>query len=62
MGYIRDAMEELKGFAEFEDWFNMLDDLDTEMFPVFEEYNTAANAEYADQVREMQRDYWRSVL
>lgn len=62
MGYVCDAMEELKGYAEFAEWFDVLDGIDCEMQAAHERYEASASADYADQVRELEREYWRSVL
>ena len=62
MDEIASAMESLRGFEEFQDWFGQLADMHDDMFPTYEEYNTAASAEYADQLYEMQKDYVRGLL
>ena len=62
MDEIASAMESLRGYEEFQDWFGALADLHDDMFPTYEEYETAASVEYAEQIAEMERDYVRGLL
>lgn len=62
MFYIREAMEEMKGYYELQDQFRDLSDMHDELFAIYEEAETNINAEYADMVREMTKDYYRSVM
>ena len=62
MDEIASAMESLRGFEEFQDWFGALSDLHDDMFPAYEEYETEASVQYAEQVEELRRDYVRGLL
>ena len=62
MFQVREAMDSLKGYSELTDFFNALDDLHDDMYAMFEEVETNIRVEYAEMVREMERDYYRSVL
>lgn len=59
---IRDAMDELKGYAELQDFFNTLDALHDEMQPVFDQYLRDAETAQAEMVAELTREYYRSVI
>ena len=59
---IREAMESMKGYPELVDKFSELSDLHDELYAMYEECETNINAEYADMVREITRDYYRSVI
>lgn len=59
---IRDAMDELKGYAELQDFFNTLDALHDEMQPVFEQYQRDVETAQAEVVAELTREYYRSVM
>ena len=62
MYYIREAMENIKGYGELEDQFSTLSEMHDEMFAMYEECEVNINAAYSDMVREMTRDYYRSVM
>lgn len=62
MSSIADAMECLRGYAEFADWFDTLDDVFEEMMPDHERYECIAAAEYEAEIEALTRDYYRSVL
>ena len=59
---ISDAMEALAGYKDFADWFDALSDLWDEMQPMHDECENVAAAEYAKEVDDLTRDYYRSVL
>lgn len=59
---IRDAMDELKGYAELQDFFNTLDDLHDEMQPAYDQYLRGAETAQAELVAELTREYYRSVI
>jgi len=62
MESIADAMECLKGYAAFADWFDTLDDIFDEMQPEYEQYESIAADEYAKEIAGLTRDYYRSVI
>ena len=59
---IAEAMEWLMGYGEYEDAFNMLDDLYDELHSEYEELEIHAAAEYHEEMRRLREDYYRSVL
>lgn len=59
---IREAMDDIKGYCETQDQFSQLSDLHDELYAIYEETEANINAEYADMVREMTREYYRSVI
>ena len=59
---IEQAMEAMKGFAEFEDWYLTLSTIRDEMEPKHEELDRAAAGEYHEEMQRLARDYYRSVL
>jgi hypothetical protein len=62
MNSIASAMEALQGFGDFSDWFDALGDIYDEMQPDCENYENICAAEYAEEIRGLTRDYYRSVL
>ena len=62
MSNIVEAMDYLRGYEEFEIWFDTLDDMIGEMEPYHEQYEAIANAEYQQELEGLRRDYYRSVL
>lgn len=62
MSSIADAMECLRGYEEFSDWFDTLDDMYDEMQPEYEKYDIIAGIEYQKEIEGLTRDYYRSVL
>lgn len=62
MNNIADAMECLRGYEEFSDWFDTLDDVFSEMEPDHERYESIATAEYVAEIAALTRDYYRSVI
>ena len=62
MSNIISAMECLRGYEEFSDWFDTLDDLVDEMQPDHERYESIAAAEYEAEIEALTRDYYRSVI
>lgn len=59
---IESAMESLRGYEEFSDFFDALDDLLDDMEPEHERYDVIATQEYAEEIAALNRDYLRSVL
>jgi len=59
---IVDAMENLRGYEVFKDWFDTLDDMMDEMQPMLDEYEAIAAAEYREEMYGLNRQYLRSVL
>ena len=62
MGSIESAMESLRGYEEFSDFFDTLDALMDDMEPEHERYDAIATREYAEEIEALNRDYLRSVL
>lgn len=62
MGSIAIAMEHLRGYEEFSDWFDTLDDVFDEMKPMYEECEAIAAEEYAEEMEGLRRQYYRDVL
>lgn len=62
MSNIASAMECLRGYEEFSDWFDTLDDVFSEMEPDHERYESIAAAEYEAEIEALTRDYYRSVI
>lgn len=62
MFHIREAMEEVKGYGELVDMFSTLSDIHDEMYAMYEECETNLRVEYAEMVREMERDYYRGLM
>jgi len=56
------AMESLRGYEDFADWFNALGDMVDEMQPEHERYESIAAAEYEAEMEALTRDYYRSVI
>ena len=59
---IASAMENLRGIDDFAPWFETLDGLYEEMAPDYERCKQINAAEYDDEIMQMTRDYYRSVL
>lgn len=59
---INDAMDELRGFAEFVEWFSVLDDLYDEMEAEQDNLESYATGEYQAMVDELRREYERDLL
>lgn len=59
---INDAMDELRGFGEFEDWFNALDDLYDELEAEQDKLESYATGEYQAEMDELRREYERDLL
>ena len=62
MGSIAIAMEHLRGYEEFSDWFDTLDDVFDEMKPMYEECEAIDAAEYQKEMDGLRRQYYRDVL
>lgn len=62
MTSIASAMESLKGYGDFTDWFDALGEIFDEMKPDCEMYENIAGAEYQAELEDLTRDYYRSVL
>lgn len=62
MSSIADAMDYLKGYAVFAEWFDVLGDIYDEMKPDHEQYESVAAAEYEAEIEALTRDYYRSVI
>lgn len=62
MSCINDAMDELRGFGEFEDWFNALDDLYDELEAEQDKLESYATGEYQAEMDELRREYERDLL
>lgn len=60
--HIREAMSAIKGYGELADWFTELDVIHDEMFAELENVETQIRVEHEELVREMTRDYYRSVI
>lgn len=59
---VADAMENLRGFEDFEEWFDTLDDLHSWMNLRREELEVNETADYNDQINELRKEYLRGVL
>lgn len=59
---VADAMENLRGFEDFEEWFDTLDDLQGWMNLRREELEVNETAAYNDQINELRKEYLRGVL
>lgn len=59
---VADAMENLRGFEDFEEWFDTLDDLHGWMNLRREELEVNETAAYNDQINELRKEYLRGVL
>lgn len=62
MSSIASAMEYLRGYEQFADWFDTLDDMFDEMEPEREQYENIASFEYRKEIESLTRDYYRSVM
>ena len=59
---IASAMENLRGIDDFAPWFDTLDGLYEEMVPDYELCKQINAAEYDEEIMQMTRDYYRSVI
>lgn len=59
---ITEAMENLRGYEQFSDWFDMLDAMFDEMEPEREQYEIQAGVEYNKEIEGLTRDYYRMVM
>lgn len=60
--HVNEAMDELRGFGEYEEWFNTLDDLYDEMEKEQDERECQASADYQAEIADLNRDYERERL
>ena len=59
---LHDAMDAIRGYGEFEQFFLALDDLVDDMARDRETYEAAEQAEYRAEIEGLTRDYWRAVI
>lgn len=62
MGSISDAMESLRGYEEFDNWRKFLGDILDEMQPKQAEYQAIDDYEWQQEMADMERQYYKSVL
>ena len=60
--HICEAMGAIKGYGELDGWFTELDAMLDEMIAELENVETQLRVEQEELVREMTRDYYRSVI
>lgn len=60
--YVKEALSELRGFGEYEEWFNTLDDLQDEMQDEILPLEAQVSADYDAEMAALTRDYYKSVL
>ena len=60
--YVSDAMEELRGYAEFAEWFSFLDNLYDEMYTRVEELEVCLQVQRDEMIRDLTREYYRGLL
>lgn len=60
--HVNEAMDELRGHGEYEEWFNTLDDLYSEMEEEQDMRENYATGEYEQEMADLRRDYERDLL
>lgn len=60
--HISEAMDELRGFGEYEEWFDALSDMYDEMDAEQDKRESYATGEEQAVLAEMRRDYERDLL
>lgn len=59
---ISDAIETLRGYEDFEEWHSALTDILEEMQPMHAQLDAVVSAEWAEEVEDLRRQYYRDVL
>lgn len=62
MKSISDAIESLRGYEDFEEWHSALTDILEEMQPMQAQLDAVVSAEWAEEVEDLRRQYYRDVL
>ena len=62
LDYVIDAMNALRGIADFEDDFNSLEAFAHDLKRERDELEAQAAQEYREEQREMERGYWLDVI
>lgn len=62
LDYLGDAMEAVRGYDELTDYFKALGDMHDDLYAKYEECEIMAHVEYTEMMRELTRDYFRSVM
>lgn len=60
--HVNEAMDELRGLGEYEQWFDILSDMYDEMEKEIDELEAYASGEQMAELAEMRREYERDLL